>query len=148
LETTESEEDPFYEAYHVAEPMDDSMRPRIVGIKACLDWLVGEDAYEFSIRRALGIDPPEMISLLAYNDQGDAIVLLSQAPMPDGSYETYSTTLGTYDLETNTFVATEVSICFFYETATGRVIPSCIGEDRCEEYDELNARWQEVKNGG
>ena len=135
-------EDDFYETYHLKEPIDDSLRPCVMGAKACLDWMAGEQSHEFSVRT-----DSDGCSLLAYNEEGEGISIRSQIPMPDGSYQVYSSTEGTYDAAVRGFAATKFSTCFFYETETGRLVPSYMNGERNPEYDDLYDRWMNEKNG-
>lgn len=135
------ETDPFYETYHLTEPIDDALRPCVIGAKACLDYMVGETPYEFTIRT-----DSQGCGLLAYNDEGKGISILSQIPMPDGTYQVYASTEGTYDAVKG-FLATGFSTCFFYETETARLIPSYIGSTENPEYNDLYDRWMNEKNG-
>lgn len=136
--------DSFYEQYHLTKPVEDELQERVIGIKACLDWMVGGEAYEFRVKP----ETDGTISLLAYNEEGEGISILSQIPMPDGSYEVYSSTVGTYDVAVKGFVATSFSTCFFYETETGRVIPSYIDREKNPEYEDLYDHWMAEKDGG
>lgn len=152
---SELESDSFYEMYHLKEPVADELRSRVEGIKACFDALKLRDTYPlsgdedetFSIECRPSPDDPGMISLFAYDKEGNALWILSQSPALDG-YEYYASSYGTYNAASQVFAATNVGACFYYETETGRVIGAYTYDERDPEYDELYEQWIAAKNGG
>ena len=150
---TEAETEPYSEPYHLREPIDEALYPRVEGIKACFDaWkeldgfpLAGE-AY-FYISHSSSASDPGQIDLLAYDDAGNGLVMLSQFPQLDG-YELYACSHGTYDTRNEVYAAIKAGMGFFYELEGGLVIPALMDGEENPEYAVLHEQWVEMKNGG
>ena len=148
-EKTES----FSEPYHLREPVDEAMMPRVEGIKACFDaWkeldgflLTGE--VSFYIEHRSSASDPGQISLLGYDDAGNGLTMLSQHPPLDG-YELYACSCGTYDARNEVYAAARAGMGFFYELESGLVIPALIDGEENPEYAVLHEQWVDMKNGG
>lgn len=152
----EAEETESYsEPYHLRQPVDEALYPRVEGIKACFDaWremdgfpLTGGDEDHFYIEHRSSMSDPGQIQLLAYDEAGNGLVMLSQVPQLDG-YELYASSYGTYDAGNEVYAAAKVSLSFFYELESGQVIPSLTGGEENPEYVERNEQWLTLKNGG
>ena len=149
----EEESDSYSEPYHLREPVDEAMMPRVEGIKACFDaWkeldgfpLTGE--VSFYIEHKSSASDPGQIGLLGYDDAGNGLTMLSQHPPLDG-YELYACSYGTYDARNEVYAAAKVSMGFFYELERGLVLPALIDGEENPEYVVLHEQWVDMKNGG
>ena len=145
--------DSYPEPYHLREPVDEAMMPRVEGIKACFDvWketdgfpLTGGD--HFYIGQRSSASDPGQIHLLAYDDAGNGLTMLSQHPQLDG-YEHYACSYGTYDARNEVYAAAKAGMSFFYELESGVVIPALTGGEENPEYAVLHEHWVSMKNGG
>lgn len=152
-EVRREEPDTYPEPYHLREPVDEAMMPRVEGIKACFDaWAEAEDfpltgEVSFYIKHPFSASDPGEIILLGYDDAGNGLTMLSQHPPLDG-YELYACSYGTYDARTEVFAVAKVGVGFFYELESGLVIPSMIDGEENPEYAELHEQWRTLKNGG
>ena len=147
------ESDSYPEPYHLREPVDEALMPRVEGIKACFDaWkeldgfpLTGEVSFYIEHRSSAG--DPGQINLLAYDDEGGGLTMVSQHPQLEG-YELYACSCGTYDARNEVFAAAKAGMGFFYELESGAAIPALIDGEENPEYAGLHERWAVMKNGG